>query len=87
MDNKYDRRKTDKMRAIEKLILFLMPIPLVFLFTGTRAMIQEADPFELTAISSTLTTFSNHFEMHFLILTGALSLTLMLWLATRKYWH
>jgi|GEM_PF-2739944 len=87
MNTKFERRKADKMRTIEKLMVYLMPIPLAFLFTGTRAMIQEAGPFELNAISFTLNAFSNHFEIHVLILTGALCLTLMLWFATRKYWR
>lgn len=87
MANTFERRKSGKMRGIEKLILCLTPIPLIFLFAGTRAMIESADPFEVNAISSTLNAFSANNEMHFLILIGALCLTLMLWFGTRKYWR
>jgi len=75
------------MRLIEKLMVFLLPIPMFFLISGTNGIIRQANPFEMTAISSTLTELSNHFEMHFLILSGALCFTLMLWFATRKFWH
>jgi len=87
MNKRSAQRKTNKMYSIEKLMLFLLPVPLVFLFTGTNGIIRQANPFEMTDFSSTLSAISNHFGMHFLILSGALCFTLMFWFATRKFWR
>ncbi len=72
---------------LEKLIIFLLPVPLLFLIIGTKGIIEKDSPENLGSINSLSQSFFNYFEMHTLIISGALGITFIVWLFTRNMWH
>lgn len=72
---------------LEKLTVFLIPIPLLFLIWGTEGIIEKDSPENLGSISAMSQSFFNYFELHTLIFIGALGITLIVWLITRNMWR
>ena len=71
---------------LEKLAVFLLPVPLLLLVMGTVGIIKNDSPDSLGSISSLSQSFFNYFELHTLIFMGALGITLIVWLITRNMW-
>ncbi len=72
---------------LEKLIIFLLPVPILLLIIGTEGIIEKDSPENLGSISSLSQSFFNYFEMHTLIFSGALGITFIVWLFTRNIWR
>ncbi len=72
---------------LEKLAVFLLPVPLLLLVMGTIGIIKNDSPDSLGFISRLSQSFFNYFELHTLIfMGGALGITLIVWLITRNMW-
>lgn len=71
---------------LEKIAIIFIPLPLFMLFSGTTGIIEKDSPEQLATISSMGSSFFNSFGMHSLIILGALGITFIVWVITRKVW-
>lgn len=72
--------------VLEKILLLLIPVPLLMLFTGIEGIIKHESPERLASLGSVGSGFFVFINMHSLIIFGALGITFIVWLFTRKIW-
>ncbi len=91
--NQFKLKQTLKFRLLpvirhilEKLVVFLLPLPLILLIMGTAGIIKNDSPDNLASMRSMTQSFFNYFELHTLIIMGALGITLIVWFITRNIW-
>jgi hypothetical protein len=71
---------------LEKLSIFLIPLPLFMLFAGTEGLIKNESPDSLASLSAISSGFFHFPGMHTLIIAGAFGVTFIIWFLTRNLW-
>lgn len=72
--------------VLEKLSLLFIPLPIFMLITGIEGIIKHESPESLASLGSISSGFFSFINMHSLIIFGALGITFIVWLITRKIW-
>lgn len=67
-------------------MILLIPLPVFMLITGIEGLIKHQSPEKLASIASVGTVFFDFFNMHSLIILGALGLTFIIWFINRNKW-
>lgn len=72
---------------LEKVAVFLIPLPLFMLFSGTIGIIENETPDSLANMGSMGSSFFTFMDMHALIIAGAFGVTFIIWFVTRNIWN
>jgi len=72
--------------TLEKLIVLLIPVPVLMLIKGIEGIIERESPDSLASLGTVGSGFFNFLEMHSLIIAGAFGVTFIVWFLTRNIW-
>ncbi|MCP3849442.1 MAG: hypothetical protein GY694_04270 [Gammaproteobacteria bacterium] len=72
--------------TLEKLIILLIPVPVLMLIKGIEGIIERESPDSLASLGTVSSGFFNFLEMHSLIIAGAFGVTFIVWFLTRNIW-
>jgi len=72
--------------TLEKLVVLLIPVPVLMLIKGIEGIIERESPDSLASLGTVGSGFFNFLEMHSLIIAGAFGVTFIVWFLTRNIW-